>query len=205
MKLWQRVVFAILIVLTNMLLVFIVAPTAIFGTPSPYVIAVFLGGHMVAGWLGVLIAREVVRSAKRSCSITAVTVAHVLYVTIVMSLAASTDGGLAGKLVLIAGFPLEVVVLVAATYWRSSHETRVVETSVAVGVWMFFLVLRGFSLWLFDPSGPNQIDVERYRVAGVVLLVVTTPLMIALRNAFWRDRGSASASANSASSTPRSR
>ncbi len=143
MKHWDRVLFAALVWLTTYVLWFF--PVALAVWLGPYSITVFLLGALLTGWIGVLITREVVRSAKRTCSVTAVTAAHILHVAIVVSLVASTNTfmvdprGLASKLIVIVGFPLEIASLLAATYWRSSPIVRAVVTGLALGVGCCFL------------------------------------------------------------------
>jgi hypothetical protein len=133
---------------------------------------------------------------------TALAAAHILHVGIIMSLAASSAGlgsvsvarGSVAFLMVIIGLALEVVVLVMTTYWRSSWIVRVVELRLVVGVWLLLLVLRSFDLWIFGPYRPDQFGVKADRMAAVALLVVTAPLVVALKVAFWRDRESASPS-----------
>ena len=163
---------------------------------------------MLAGWVGALIAREVVRPVKVACSITAVTAVVVLDTVVFVGLLnyiGSRLRGLSDGMILANVLSWHFCVLLGATYWRSSRLVRIVETALTVATWVLALVLRMSSSWPFEPYGPDLNDVARYRMAGVVLPLVAAPLLIALLVAFWRDRNSASASANSAPSTPRSR
>ena len=94
----------------------------------------------------------------------------------------------------IGGLLLQCVLLVAATYWRTVQAIRMVETSVALFAWLLVLVLRVSYWWQFGPSyadpsyAYDSVVAEEHRIAGVVLLVATAPLLVALLVAYWRDR-----------------
>ena len=183
MTMWQRVLFAVAIMLTHFPLFVFVAVVAVW---FPNGVTTVLLGAMAIGWLAVLIARKIVRPAQRACSVAAVTAAHVLCVVIITSLVGSHIDLV---LTVVGGLLLQFVLLVAATHWRSVQAIRVVETSVALFAWLLVLVLRVSDRWRFDLSyGHNRAAVEGYRIAGGVLLAATAPLLVALLVAYWRDR-----------------
>jgi hypothetical protein len=195
MKMWQRVLFVVLIVGMTFLSIFVVFPVAIWRTPPPFGLTLLLLGEMFAGWLGALIARELIRASKRACSMTAITAVVVVDTVVVVSILRAigqrlAQRGLSDGMAVTIVLSLHSFALLGATYWRSARVVRLVETVLAVGLWMLVLVLRISSAWPFEPFGPDLNDVGQYRAAGVVLLVVTAPLVVGLILAFWRDRRS---------------
>ena len=187
MTMWQRVLFAVVIMLTHFpLFVFVVGMAAWL----PYPVTTIALGAMVIGWLAVLIAREIVRPAKPACSVAAVTAAHALCVAIITGLVGPSNiNESVLRFMVIGGLLLQFIFLVTATYWRGVQAIRMVETSLALFAWLLVLVLRVSDRWRFDLSyGHNRAAVEEYRIAGGVLLVATAPLLVALLVAYWRDR-----------------
>ena len=194
MKLWQRFAYSTVILAFSYAASFLVAASA-YGRFGGYRLTVGLGAALFLGWIAVLVTGWIVRPAKRTCAVTAVTVALFLDIVAVISIAGSSSNivsrWFSGSLALMILTLLLIGALTLATYWRTSLLVRLVETTVALGTWALFLSLRLTGRWQFDPFGPDQVFVERARLAGVVLLLATTPVVVSLIVAFWRDRGSA--------------